>query len=114
MIRIHRRKIDELRRVVIPQQALNGINVKPGELVNISCEGGSIRIEKNRPTCWLCMSDEDLVEVEIEEQNCMICSRCIMRIQMALLRRQKRLKKCCAFEAAEEIAEETAQQETEE
>ena len=112
MIRIYRRKIDDLRRVVIPQQMLNGINVKPGDLVDITCEGGSVRIEKSMPTCWLCRSDENLVEVEVEEQNCMICSRCVMRIQMALLRRQRRLKKYYTFEAAEETAEETAQQET--
>ena len=92
MIRIYRRKIDDLRRVVIPQQMLNGINVKPGDLVDITCEGGSVRIEKSMPICWLCRSDENLVEVEVEEQNCMICSRCVMRIQMALLRRQRRLK----------------------
>ncbi len=113
-MRIYKRKIDDLRRVVIPQQMLDGINVKPGELVDITCVGGSVRIEKSKPTCWLCGSDEHLVEVEVEEQNCTICSRCVMRIQMALLRRQKRQEKYYTFEAAQETAEETAQQETEE
>ena len=107
MTRIHKRKVDELRRVVIPQQMLNGINVKPGELVDITCEGGSVRIEKSVPTCWLCGSDENLVEVEVEDQNCMICSRCVLRIQMALLRRQQKPGKCLTLEAAEEFAEET-------
>ena len=57
------RKIDELGRVVIPRPLLDGINVKPGEIVDITCEGGSVRIEKRAPTCWLCGSDENLVEV---------------------------------------------------
>ena len=105
MTRIYKRKVDELRRVVIPQQMLNGINVKPGELVDITCEGGSVRIEKSVPTCWLCRSDENLVKVEVGEQNCMICSRCVLRIQTALLHHWQKPRKYLTLEAAEETEE---------
>ncbi len=110
MMRIYKRKIDELRRVVIPQQMLDGINVKPGDLVDIVCEGGFVRLEKSAPTCWLCRSDENLVEVEVGEQNCMICSECVMRIQMALLRRQQKPGRCLDSEEAEELAQEETEE----
>ena len=107
----YKRKLDDLGRVVLPRELLNGINAKPGELVDVTCEGGSIRIDKSVSTCWLCGSDENLVDVEIGEQNCLICGMCVMRVQMSVIRRQRELEEAFGLgdNPAPGAAEETAE-----
>lgn len=51
------RKIDDLGRIVIPAETRKLFNIREGDHLVISVEGGSIVIRKLTDTCTFCGSD---------------------------------------------------------
>ena len=78
-MKYHVRKIDELGRVVLPRELRGELNLRIGDCVTIQCEGGRIWLEKNRLSCWLCGSPEDLLELENGASVCMSCAEKILQ-----------------------------------
>ena len=59
------RKIDELGRIVLPQEARTALGIKPRQSLDVLIEEDSIVIKNTKgPTCALCgESDATLIEV---------------------------------------------------
>jgi len=51
------RKIDDLGRIVIPAETRKLFNIREGDQLFISVEGGSIVIRKMTDTCTFCGTD---------------------------------------------------------
>lgn len=51
------RKIDDLGRIVIPAETRRMFNIREGDHLFISVEGGSIVLRKMTDTCTFCGSD---------------------------------------------------------
>lgn len=54
------RKIDDLGRIVIPAETRRMFNIREGDHLFISVEGGSIVIKKMTDTCTFCGTDENV------------------------------------------------------
>ncbi|HEY5889822.1 MAG TPA: AbrB/MazE/SpoVT family DNA-binding domain-containing protein [Acidimicrobiia bacterium] len=54
------RKIDDLGRIVIPAETRRLFNIREGDHLFISVEGGSIVIKKMTDTCTFCGTDTDV------------------------------------------------------
>ncbi len=54
------RKIDDLGRIVIPAETRRLFNIREGDHLFISVEGGSIVIKKMTDTCTFCGTDDDV------------------------------------------------------
>jgi transcriptional pleiotropic regulator of transition state genes len=54
------RKIDDLGRIVIPAETRKLFNIREGDHLFISVEGGSIVIKKMTDTCTFCGTDRDV------------------------------------------------------
>ncbi|MBC8546866.1 AbrB/MazE/SpoVT family DNA-binding domain-containing protein [Clostridiaceae bacterium NSJ-31] len=78
-MKYHLRKVDELGRVVLPLELRMELNLQAGDCVTMRCENGRIWLEKNRATCWLCGSPENLVELENGASVCMSCAEKILQ-----------------------------------
>ena len=66
------RKIDDLGRIVIPAETRRMFNIHEGDHLNISVDGGHIRLRKVTDTCTFCGSDSDVSH--FKEKG--ICSSC--------------------------------------
>lgn len=74
------RKIDELGRIVLPQEARNTLGIKTNQSLDIIVDEDSIIIKTNDvlPVCNLCGESElKLTEVE----HSLVCSNCITKIK---------------------------------
>jgi len=74
------RKIDELGRIVLPQEARNILKIKEKQNLDIFVDEDSILIKPNNdiPVCNLCgEADETITEVG----HSLICSNCIAKIK---------------------------------
>lgn len=69
------RKIDELSRIVLPQDARKAANITDMDMVKISWDKDKIIIKKAYPTCKLCGSENGLNE------KLGICRECIEKIK---------------------------------
>lgn len=69
------RRLDELNRVVLPQDARKAVNIAGTDAVKISWDDEKIIIKKAYPTCKLCGSGKDLNE------KLGICRECIEKIK---------------------------------
>lgn len=69
------RRIDELGRVVLPQDARNSIELSARDEVQISWEEDKIVIKKAHPTCRICGSENEL------HKNFGICQFCMEKIK---------------------------------
>lgn len=54
------RKIDDLGRIVIPAETRKLFNIREGDHLFISVEGGSIVIKKMTDTCTFCGTDHNV------------------------------------------------------
>lgn len=54
------RKIDDLGRIVIPAETRKLFNIREGDHIVISVEGGSIVLRKLTDTCTFCGSDTNV------------------------------------------------------
>ncbi len=68
------RKLDSLGRVVIPAELRERARLKPADEVEIYLRGTVICIEKFRPGCVFCGSQEDLMTYS-GQSVCRLCSR---------------------------------------
>lgn len=69
------RRIDELGRVVLPQDARNAMNLAARDAVQISWEGDKMVIKKAHPTCRICGSENEL------NKNFFICKSCMEKLK---------------------------------
>lgn len=66
------RKIDDLGRIVIPAETRRMFNIREGDQLLISVEGGNIVLKKMTDTCALCGSDENVSQFK-EKGVCALC-----------------------------------------
>lgn len=66
------RKIDDLGRIVIPAETRKLFNIREGDQLFISVEGGSIVIRKMTDTCTFCGTDVKVKQ--FKEKG--ICANC--------------------------------------
>lgn len=69
------RKIDELSRIVLPQDARKAANITDMDMVKISWDKDKIIIKKASPTCKLCGSEKGL------NDELGICRSCMDKIK---------------------------------
>lgn len=69
------RRMDELGRIVLPQDARNAMNLSARDAVQISWEEDKMVIKKAQPTCKLCGSGGELHKIFG------ICRSCTERIK---------------------------------
>ncbi|NMB01993.1 MAG: AbrB/MazE/SpoVT family DNA-binding domain-containing protein [Firmicutes bacterium] len=73
------RKIDELGRIVLPQEARTALGTKTGQSLDIFIEGDSIVIKNTgEPTCALC-GESDATLTEVAHNH--LCGDCISSIK---------------------------------
>jgi len=74
------RKIDELGRIVIPQEVRNILKINEKQSLDIYIEEDAIIIKKNcvLPVCTLCGESENKL---LEVGNALVCSDCISKIK---------------------------------
>ncbi|REK22368.1 MAG: AbrB/MazE/SpoVT family DNA-binding domain-containing protein [Actinobacteria bacterium] len=66
------RKIDDLGRIVIPAETRKLFNIREGDHLMISVEGGSIVMRKLTDTCTFCGSDDSVRQFKDKG----VCSEC--------------------------------------
>ena len=66
------RKIDDLGRIVIPAETRKLFNIREGDQLFISVEGGSIMIRKMTDTCTFCGTDVEVKQFK-EKGICSVC-----------------------------------------
>lgn len=66
------RKIDDLGRIVIPAETRKLFNIREGDHLMISVEGGSIVMRKLTDTCTFCGSDDNVRQFKDKG----VCSEC--------------------------------------
>ena len=69
------RRIDELGRVLLPEEARAAMNLSKKDAVEISWDENTIVIKKAQPSCKLCGSKENLHE------GLGLCKDCIDKIK---------------------------------
>ena len=69
-----RRKVDELGRVVLPQDARKALNLSAGDAVKIAWEEDKIVISKLNNVCRICGAANELNHMGI-------CQKCIDKIK---------------------------------
>lgn len=74
------RKIDELGRIVLPQEVRCALNIGPKQNFDIFLDDDSVILRKNteQPTCVIC-GDSDVDLLEIKRSN--VCIDCISEIK---------------------------------
>ena len=70
------RKIDEIGRIVIPNEIRNKLGIREKDPLEIYVEKDSIILKKYQDKCMLCGKKEDLIEFK----NKIICKSCINEI----------------------------------
>ncbi|MDD4493965.1 MAG: AbrB/MazE/SpoVT family DNA-binding domain-containing protein [Eubacteriales bacterium] len=74
------RKIDELGRIVLPQEVRCALNIGTKQNLDIYLDDDSVILQKNteQPTCVICGdSDVDLLEIK----HSTVCINCISEIK---------------------------------
>jgi transcriptional pleiotropic regulator of transition state genes len=71
------RKIDDLGRIVIPAETRRLFNIREGDHLFISVEGGSIIMRKMTDTCTFCGSDSKVSQFKGKG----ICESCQGQLQ---------------------------------
>lgn len=66
------RKIDDLGRIVIPAETRRMFNIREGDHLFISVEGGSIVLRKMTDTCTFCGSDSTVTQFKDKG----VCASC--------------------------------------
>lgn len=71
------RKVDQLGRIVLPKSLRRRYEMNEGDPVEILVQGDHIILEKYKPRCLFCGSDEQVGEY----RNRNICNGCIEELQ---------------------------------
>jgi len=74
------RKVDELGRIVLPQEARTALEIKEKQSLDIYIDEDTILLKRNNdiPVCCLCRESEaQLMEVN----HSLICNKCITKIK---------------------------------
>lgn len=66
------RKIDDLGRIVIPAETRRMFNIREGDHLHISVEGGNILLRKTTDTCTFCSSEAKVTQFKGKG----VCSQC--------------------------------------
>lgn len=66
------RKIDDLGRIVIPAETRRMFNIREGDHLFISVEGGNIVLRKMTDTCTFCGSDSTVTQFKDKG----VCASC--------------------------------------
>lgn len=77
------RKLDELGRIVIPQEARTSLGIKENHSFDVYVDEGTILLKTNRdtPVCCICgESERQLKEVDYSY----ICNNCIAAVTLLL------------------------------
>jgi transcriptional pleiotropic regulator of transition state genes len=71
------RRIDQLGRVLVPVEIRKMLGIRNGDTLEMRVENGTLVLEKVRPECALCGSDEHLVSMH----NTYVCATCVDQIR---------------------------------
>lgn len=71
------RKIDDLGRIVIPAETRRLFNIREGDHLFISVEGGSIVMRKMTDTCTFCGDDHDVSQFKGRG----VCASCLAQLR---------------------------------
>ena len=74
------RKIDELGRIVLPQEARTALGIKERQTLDVYIDEDTVFLKPNKdiPVCYLCGgSEEQLTEIDRH----LICNQCIAKIK---------------------------------
>ena len=71
------RRIDELRRIVLPAELRRTMDIKERETLEIFVDGGSIILKKYSPTCIFCDSGRNVSQFKGKN----ICARCLRQLR---------------------------------
>ena len=69
------RRIDNLGRVVIPQEMRKQLGIQKEDPVEIQMDGDTIVLQKFKPLCHLCGCPADELELAMVQEN-YICRSC--------------------------------------
>lgn len=73
------RKMDNLGRVVIPQELRKALDIQSGDAVELQLENRVVLLRKFAPGCVFCGKSEDLVTYE-EKYICGACLRKLRKV----------------------------------
>ena len=74
-----KRKVDDLGRIVLPDEYRSALNIKANDEVQVSLEADAITIKKPVLGCCLCHSSSNLARIGTET----VCKACIQRLYEA-------------------------------
>lgn len=70
------RKVDNLGRVVLPIELRNGLNISPGDALEIFTEGDKIVLRKYEPYCVFCGEVDNIVNHGSKN----VCRKCVREL----------------------------------
>lgn len=73
------RKMDNLGRVVIPQELRKSLGIQGGDELELRVENGGLLLRKFEPGCVFCGKSDDLVTYE-EKYICGACLRNLRKV----------------------------------
>lgn len=73
------RKMDNLGRVVIPQELRSALDIQGGDAVELWLENGTLRLRKFAPGCIFCGNSQELAVYE-EKYICGVCLRKLRKV----------------------------------
>ena len=76
---VYSRKMDELGRVVLPHSLRDALHMREGDTFAVSREGDCIILQKKSRSCWLCGSEDDLIELT---NHSLICAKCAKEVDL--------------------------------
>lgn len=82
-------RMDAQGRVILPPHIRKEMNLNPGQLVNVSLEGGTIMIRPDEERCHLCgesVAENHHTKVTIGHEEKHICYRCAQCIARAMMK----------------------------
>ena len=74
------RPVDELGRIVLPQELRRSLSINPRDSVEIFTDGDRIVLQKYEPACIFCGNADHVVYYEGKR----ICSDCLAKIKSIL------------------------------
>ena len=73
--------LDNLGRVLIPKDVRKLAGMTIGDELEMSVENGRIILEKKTKRCMVCTSENELLEININNKRQCICMSCRMELQ---------------------------------
>ena len=73
------RKMDELGRVVLPRDMRDALAMHEGDVLAVSREDDRIILQKKGRSCWLCGSEDSIIELS---NHSLVCAKCAKEIDL--------------------------------